>query len=72
MAYTDTFPNGYASKISFWAKELHNPDRNKLYVMAKIRYFMSKEEDRLDRIGYEKISKQEGKITRRMRMGFKR
>lgn len=69
MAYTDTFPNGYASKISFWANELHNPDRDKEYVLAKIRYFMAREEDRL---WNEKISKQEGKITRRMRMGFKR
>lgn len=69
MAYTDTFPNGYASKISFWANELHNPDRDKEYVLAKIRYFMTREEDRL---WNEKISKQEGKITRRMRMGFKR
>jgi len=47
MAFTDTFPNGYASKISFWAKELHNPDRDRHYVLRQIRYFMAKEEDRL-------------------------
>ena len=70
MAYTDTFPNGYASKISFWANELHNPDRNKHYVLGKIRYFMAREEQRL---WNEKISyRREGNITRRMRMGFKK
>jgi len=69
MAFTDTFPNGYASKISFWAKELHNPDRDRHYVLRQIRYFMAKEEERL---WNEKISKQEGNITRRMRMGFKK
>ena len=49
---TNKYPNGYASKISYWAMKLSETSDldEKEHILAKIKYFTIREQERINKL----------------------